>query len=337
MNRFRYRKRAGLVGMLAIIGVLALLVAGCGGKSTPSAFGAFVVGDGSSDSKVHDFFYPNQKVDYNSDSQKVLYVPLNSRNYLVNDGTTTNANHQVIGDIDKPIRAKTSDLSDVLVQINAYWTLNRTKSVLMNQFWDVCAKYNCASKSATGGPANFSEPGWNGMLGEVFLPALTQAVRESVYQFNDDIWKKSDPAEWKRLADLVSSKFGPDLMRQTGYDVAIFCGSGTVSFWPNPNKVGVGEFHCGQVRMDVTYVSLAPPVAGDSSGVAANNIKLNALKLEAAKAMYGDQAGYWLGLQDTISECKDAKVACVINVGSGGATAVPVPSTGPVTTTPAGK
>lgn len=332
--RFPRNKKFRMLMALPVLAVVGFLMAGCGATApAPSAMGAFVVGDGHSshDTRVHNFVYPNQKIKYDNNTEVLRYIPLNARNYIVNDGSKRDANGNVVGDVHSPFLVYTKSGTPVQVQASAFWTLNQTRSVLINQFWPLCYKYTCASSDAKGGDVNFSTVGWNGMLGENFLPSMQAAIADAMSEMDDTIWQTHSRALYVVLAKKASEKFADEVLKTTGYNVNLFCGSGDSSWLDKDYKT----FRCTNVRFrtdDVKYDSSA--VAGTGT---ANNAVLNKQKLDAARALYGDNAGYWLGLQDTIGECKDSKVACVINVGSGGATAVPVPTAGPVTTTTAGK
>ena len=81
-------------------------------------------------------------------------------------------------------------------------------------------------------------------------------------------------------------------------------------------------FTCSPVRIIVDSVERDESQA-DTSGQGA--ITINEQRLEAARAVYGEQAEYWLGLQDSIAQCKGASVPCVINIGGEpGSVALPV-------------
>lgn len=304
---------------------LAVMLAGCGKVSPPSAMIAYVVGDGKDghDNRVHNIVYPDQKVSYDDQREIIRYVPSNSRNYIINDGSQRDANNHRVGDRFKPVLAYTKTGTPILVSIRAFWTLNESKPALM-KFWELCFKYTCADSKAEGGNANFGTKGWNGMLGENFGPSVDTSTRDSAETIGDDIWQFHKETLYNQLASLVSEHFADEVRKTTGYNVDLFCGSGN-SGWPDPRQPGKGEYRCTNVRFVVDDVQLAP-VKNNASGSTANNKTLNADRLKAAQALYGDTAGYWLGVQDTIAACKQGGVSCVINLGGTG-NAVPVPVT----------
>ena len=95
---------------------------------------------------------------------------------------------------------------------------------------------------------------------------------------------------------------------------------------------GEGTFTCGQVRFVIDSIENADPdqqkmqdqaakdklAAQQQAEKAQRQLDANKKTYEAAKAKYGDNAGYWLGLQDAIEACKAAGQSCTIVIGSDG-------------------
>ena len=294
-------------------------------NSTPSAMCAFVIGDGQEgrDVNIHKIVYPGQPLNRNSETEDLRFVPCNSRNFIINNGTVTNANGDVVGDRKIPIKAYTSTGTPVHLYVSAYWTLNQSPAAL-NKFYEFCYKYTCASSDDKAGTANFSTPGWNGMLGENFGPTLDSVGQLAASKYPDDIWKKHDATMIAQLALDMSNEFNSKMRAKTGYDVDLFCGSGN-SQWPNPNKPGEGEFICTNVRIEVTAVEVADAALGqqESQANAAEQAKAaNAQRLEAARQVYGDAAAYWLALQDTLAKCQSENTTCIVTLVTPGADGV---------------
>jgi len=311
--------------VVAVLAVATLLLA-CTDTGVSTASCAFVVGDGQGgrDAKLHKIVYPGQKVN-KGENENVSYVPCNSRNYIVSDGTVKDANGNVVGDRTQLITATTKKGVQIELAVTAYWTLNQSERAMRN-FYNVCFKYQCASKDDQAGTANNSTPGWNDVLGENFGPALERAVKLSVIKANDTIWSQRDPGEFKALADNISAAFADEIRATLGYPEDLFCGSGN-STWSDPDKPGEGTFTCTPVRIVVDDVQRGLVRADESTQGAA---EINTQRLKNAEALYGPGAGYWLALQDLIDKCKAAGTTCIINLG--GATtgpAVPVPVTTP--------
>lgn len=317
-----------------VLVLLSALLTACD-QATTTASCAFLVGDGlnGNDAKVRSIIYPGQQVP-NHVNEKVYYVPCNSRNYIVNDGTVKNANGAVVGDRSTLISATTKSGVPITIAARALWTLNQSDRA-MRAFYNVCFKYQCASSEDVGGDANFSTPGWNGMLAENLGPALDTAARMAAIEVDDSVWQNHNPLQYKALGDKMSEVFADVMRANWGYSEDLFCGSGN-SMWADPENPGTGEFTCTPVRIIVDDVQRGEVMADDSTeGVTT----INQQRLKNAQALYGESAGYWLGLQDSIDKCKEAQVPCVFNIGGAAASpAVVVPANTPVpvpTATPA--
>lgn len=324
-----------IVFVLAAL-ALTLFLGACTTYAPSTASIAFVVGNGSSgrDTRLHNIIYPGQKIQVDTAYETVSYVPANSRNYIINDGKTKSANKDVVGDRDTLIMANTKTGTRITIAAKAFWTLNQSKAALA-YFYNVCFKYQCASTKDVGGDANYSTKGWNGMLAENFGPAMDGAAFKAAIKFDDSIWQKPDDVQYEALADEMSKNFANVVRAYLGYPEDLFCGSGN-SVWSDPNRPGDGAFECTPVRFIVDDVQRGQVTANEST----QSVKIiNAQALENAQARYGPDAGYWLGLQDTIEKCKTALVNCIVNIGgSAGGPAVSVPANNPApmpTPTPA--
>lgn len=299
--------------MLAVcIFVLAVVLTGCYSITTTTASCAYIVGDGTYDSKIHKIIYPGQKVPaaIDDNNEDIYYVPCNSRNFIINDGSVTNANGDKVGDRSTLIKATTSSGIPITIAARALWTLNEEKAS-MEAFYNVCLKYNCASIKDKSGDANFSTPGWNGMLAENFGSAMDASAREAAIVTTDDVWKKHDPEQYKALGDAMSAVFSEKVRQNLGFPQDLFCGSGN-SAWENPNNPGEGTFTCSPVRIIVDDVQRVQVQADESTEGA---LSINAQRLTNAQALYGSAAGFWLGLQDTIEACKNSAATCIFNIG----------------------
>lgn len=303
-----------------------LLAAACTTSATATASCAFVVGTGQSgsDTKLHRILYPGQKVTLGT-YETISYVPCNSRNYIINNGNVKNANGETVGDRGTLIVATTKNGTSIAIAARALWTLNQSQKS-MEDFYNVCFKYQCASKNDIGGDANFSTKGWNGMLAENFGPAMDGAARRAAINVDDNIWRTHDPSQYQALGDSMSEAFGDVVRANLGYPEDLFCGSGN-SAWSDKDNPGQGTFTCSPVRIIVDDVQLLPAQADQSSQSTAT---VNEQRLKNARALYGDGAEYWLGLQDSIEKCRAAGATCVINIGgTAGGPAIVAPQSNP--------
>lgn len=293
------------------LGLLLLILSACTAASSTASC-AFVVGDGRAghDAKLHKVIYPGQEVYYDVDSEVVRYVPCNSRNYIINDGTVKNANGERVGDRDVLITATTKTGVRIKVGVRALWTLNQSWDA-MQRFYETCFKYQCYSEEDQGGNVNFATPGWNGLLAENFGPALEMSARQAAIDIEDSIWKTNDPVEYKRLADGMASFFADNMAANLGYNIPLFCGSGNSS-WSDPANPGEGEYDCQPVRIVVDSV-LRDELEESESTTGA--LELNKQRKDNAEALYGEDASYWLGVQDSIRECQGTSSTCVFYFG----------------------
>lgn len=306
-----------------VVAVFALpLLIACSTVSTTSASCAFVVGNGREgrDTELHRVLYPGQQVTL-STYETAYYVPCNSRNYIINDGTVKNANGKPVGDRHTQIEAITETNTAIRISASAFWTLNQSRSA-MEKFYTVCHKFTCWENKDIGGGVNFATEGWNGMLGENFSQTMDGTARIAAKTVKDDIWRSQDQTEYKKPADGMSASFAEVIQARLGFTEDLFCGSGN-STWRDPKQPGQGEFTCTPVRIVVDSVQLKPAQSDQSS----QSLKIiNDLRYSNAQALYGPEAGFWLGLQDSIDRCKGAATPCMFNIGgSGGGPALPVP------------
>lgn len=309
--------------MTAALAAAALVVglAGCTTSATPTSMCAFIVGDGQggNDANVHQVAYPGQNVNVGN-GESAVYVPCNSRNYVVNDGSATDAQGNRVGDRFTPVIGYTSSGTRIEVYVTAFWTLNQDEDA-MNEFYAFCHKYTCAAPASESGSANYASPGWNGMLAENFSPTIDALVLEYTSEFDDTIWSGHDVDQYAALADQLSNNFNEAMRPRTGVEEDFFCGSGN-SGWSDPDNPGEGSFECTNVRFEVTAVEAADAgIANLAEELTQAELEtqVNQQAYEAAQARYGDEAGYWLGVQDAIAACGESEVACVINVGEGNA------------------
>lgn len=327
------RKALRLLALLFLVIIPAAgVLAACNEVSAATASCGFVVNDGidGRDTKYTQTIYPGQTVS-GIVNKKVTYVPCNSRNYIINDGKTKDANGSVVGDRGTLILATTKNGVPITIAARAFWTLNQSDKA-MRDFYAVCFKYHCASDKDESGTANFSTPGWNGLLAENFGPSIDAVARLAAIESEDSIWQDHNPVEYKKLQDKMSAAFADVIRATLGYPEDLFCGSGN-SDWPDHDNPGVGTFTCSPVRFQVDDVQRGE-IKSDAGSKGATTI--NAQRLANAQALYGPNAGDWLGLQDSIAACRSAAptgapVTCVFNIG-GNIVSFPVTNQSPAPT-----
>lgn len=312
-TRFKGLIVTAMLAVLALVGLSACEE----NNATTTDKCAFVIGDGSSghDARIHKVVYPGDTV-HVGQYEDIKYFPCNSRNYVINSGNVKNANRELVGDRPNLSVGYTKQHTKILLGVTAYWTLNQTRSVLQNEFAPLCLKYNCWSGDSRSGDANFSTPGWNGMLAENFGPSIDRTVVEVSSEFEDALWSNQDAELRKKFETRLSKEFAANVQATTGYTDDLFCGSGN-SGWSDPNRPGRGKYNCTSVRFVITSVEPSDKTLRDqTTKVNAKQAQKNANRdeLDIAKAKYGDTASYWLGVQDALGAC-NAGSTCVVNIG----------------------
>lgn len=220
-----------------------------------------------------------------------------------------------MGDRFTPSLAYTKSGTPVQVWSDSYWTLNQTRELLEKTFYSACYKYTCFSTDKTSGAANFSTPGWNGMLAENFGPTIDDIALRAVAEMEDSVFSPQNATQREALGRKMSELFNASMQKKFGNKEDIFCGSGN-STWIAKDKNPYDRFECTQVRIDIPRVYRYVPTNNEAASNPESQAKLNAERLRLAQALYGDAAGTWLGYQDTIQKCKDAGVPCNLYLGA---------------------
>ena len=277
------KRRISCSSLLLVVTLLSVALAGCGGGSvdvneksgkfaTPQIGNCgIVVGSGlhGADSAVHKVLYSGQVHELTKE-EKVVYLPCNSRNYVVLPPNPRRAdkNGNVQGDYYSPMKGVTKDGTKVNVYLKTNWTLNQSTDVLMNQFYPLCQKYNSdldkdkeaglrgcyITANEDGSDPARTNGGWTKLLRENFPDALYRTVRKATPKFSDSII--GFDANWDKYEEELSDIFTDSIRRQMGYSEDLFCGSGdSTSRWEDPAKPGVGQYTCGKVRFDVLKVT----------------------------------------------------------------------------------
>ena len=276
---------------------------------------AIVTGHGTlSTQQVQDVVGPGDSINQ-GDGTTVWYFPSNYRNYvtLPNNGDRSNPQAVTTG------KAANGDvgMSDytwtyVGFEVNPAITEKAGNFANATAFLKFCLKYGCADTNAqndasNAGQVRSSDPGWENMLNEVMPRAIDDATQTAILGYGPDLW--TNRAEWKAYGDKISAALTGELQTLTGNtsSVPYFCGSGSTLADCKP--------------LNVTIQNVTPV---DSDVVTQYNKQVSAqyaqqaaaARLKAAQAIYGSDANYFLGLQDTIGICQSKGVSCNIYVGN---------------------
>jgi hypothetical protein len=290
-----------LLPLLAI----AATVAACSNTQTFASQCAYVIHNGYFDARhVENIMHPGER--QNTQNTTVRYVYCNARNYLVSETKDANVDQHTA------ILARTGpdssgDGTPVSAEVGMHWTLNQNHPVML-RFLGFCEKYNCfAPKDTSSNEGERSaSAGWLNMTQENHRFALQRAVQNALLQFKPDVW--NDQSKWPDVAKAISADLKAEFRTQTSSDdVDYFCGT-DVHLKPGARESDADAWTCPGIS--VTVESIAPQDAGikkiyNQQVQQQQQLKLaqaqestNEAELKAAKAKYGSQAEYWLGMID---------------------------------------
>lgn len=292
MNTKNAKVRGSVVAIAAVAGLGLLSLTGCSTAATSTSGCGFIVGDGRNghDANIHKVVLPGENVGFDDSSEDTQYVPCSGRNYKVAPDSKDAGGAT-------PLLARTSDNTEVRVDLVAYWTLNQNQDVL-RRFHDFATKYeDLFSSSPVAGGDNNSTAGWNSMLEENLRPTLNRATSAAMREIGDDIWRKDDPQLKEKLSRLISERFRDEVRTVTGFSEDLFCGSGNSEWNADHTK-----FECTNVRVAVDMV------------VASNNEQQQVAQQQtAAAARVGLARELYGPLAEQVMACQDLKTAtCVI-------------------------
>lgn len=271
---------------------------------------AIVTGRGFGDQQdVKKVVDPGVKVTKGS-KEIAWYVPCNVRNYVTGHN----------GDRERSDAVKTQSGSDgpgtpVYVYSRMTMQLAQDHGTIKTWFKALCLKYGCASQdaqedSSNAGKDRSSDPGWRNMLAEQVGPAIDRAfqmvMEDPTYKgkFGPNMWTEQG---WPELDAAITKAFPAALVATTGFNLQWLCAPSA-----NP-KV------CNSPAIHVTAIQPTSPQIEQQyeQQVAAENAKkVNQARLEAGQKIYGPQASYWLGLQDTMRLCQSLGKSCTFYVGN---------------------
>lgn len=324
---------------LAAAALLTLTLTACDNSSKPKASQCgVVVGNGAFDARsVKRVAHPGEKVHKDKDDED-FFFPCGVRNYII-----TNSADSKYGDSHEPVLATLGAAEGnpgvpVKVYLRIDWTLNQNRAdndAILKRFFEFCFKYHCASNSADdAAAANFSTPGWNGMLRETTDPAIRRAVQRAAGAVPEDTWAVA--SNWHILAEKASALFTEEYLKTTGGGT-FYC-----SALKDPSQTcEAPPFSIDLITpVDEQIVALRDQQARtrqDAANKAAETAQREA-QLAAERTYQEKQAelyklpGYVADRDharrlEEIAACKAAGATCVISIsgGAAGAPAVVVP------------
>jgi hypothetical protein len=297
------------------IGAGALLVlpilSACS-NATPSLGQCGVVtGRGAfNNQEVKKIVAPGDKV-HKGSKEIAWYVPCNVRNYVTGRDGDRGRSEAL-----KTQPGKTGPGTPVYVYSRMPFQLRQDVPSMKTWFKALCLKYGCATQDAqensdNSGKARSSDPGWNNMLAEQVGPAIDRAFQTVMAdpankdKFGPDIWTGQG---WPELDAALTKAFPKALADTSGLPIQWLCAPSADEKVCNAPSIHVTAMQPTSPAIEQQYEQ---QVAAESAS------RVNQARLDAAKKLYGGQAEFWIGLQDTLRQCQaSGKSQCTVYVGN---------------------
>jgi hypothetical protein len=294
-----------IIGGLAAATVSAAMLTACT-TSTPalSECGATTNGGfGASGQGITSITLPGGRVTTGA-GETAWYWPCNPRNFATGSNGDRPRQQAIVrtnGD------GKGTPGMPVLVDSTVYFSANEN-STAIKKFLPFCFKYGCATNNpqtdaSVSDSAHSSSKGWENMLLENMGPAVDRAAQVAALGYGPDLWLEQ--GDWNALGDKIASAMNAQLDKETETTTPFFCGANST-----PGR-------CDGMTVVVSSVTPEDPavVATYNREVQAEQSKAaNAARLAQAQLLYGSEANYWLGIQDTEANCP----RCTFIVGDPG-------------------
>lgn len=322
------RSITGAVTVLAVAGALGA----CSHKQITPEVGdyAIVVGGGAhSNQTIHDVVDPGQHIKVPSGDRR-YFLPASNRNEVSDPNTPHADRTQVAPGYTKGGTAEGGQPALKPVSLFTYsqigFVLNPNHAVLEKFYTVLCSKYgwregvqsspNCGATnpgSFSGQNGLSSTAGWLAMLRENLAPAIDKAAQTADQKYGPDLWH--DGGNWGNYAQDMADALPAALKSLTGSgSYQFFCGYGSTPTHCAPFTVIIKNI----VPTDASVIT-----AYQQANRAAYSAQVAQAQAQVAKALYGSEAHYWKGLQDSITQCGQQNVTCNFYVGNPPGTGVP--------------
>ena len=305
--------RTRRVVLPAVVAAAALGLAACTHVQPSLGQYAIVTGHGAlSTQQVQDVVLPGDSINGN-DGTTVWYFPGNYRNYVTLPQNSDRNNPQAVTTgpgPDKEVGMSVHTWTYIGFQVNPAIANKANNYATATAFLRFCLKYACATNDAqndtnNAGQVRSSDPGWENMLNEVMPRAIDDATQTAIQKYGPD--SRINRAQWKAYGLGIAANLTGELNTLAGSTIPYFCGPGST------------ETNCTPLSVTIQNVT---PV--DSDVVTQYNKQVSAqyaqqasaARLRAAQAVYGLDANWFLGVQDTISMCQSKGVSCNIYLGN---------------------
>lgn len=305
------RRSVKAAGILVGTGLAAASLTACSSATPSIGECAIVTGRGAFNNQtIKKVVHPGVKV-HKGSRETVWYFPCNVRNYVTGSG----GDRKVSQAVKLQNGTNNEPGASVYVYSRLPFQLRQDDASLKTWFSSLCLKYGCAGNesqkdSANSIKARSSDPGWNNMLEEQVGPALDRAFQDVMEdpqykgKFGPDTWTLQT---WPELDKALTAAFPQALVETSGLNLQWLCAPSTSTQTCKPPRIHVTAIQPTSPQIEQQY----------EQQVAAENAKaVNKARLDAATKLYGPQASYWLGLQDTMRLCQSLGKQCTFYVGN---------------------
>lgn len=274
---------------------------------------AIVTGQGQfSNQQVEDVVAPGGHIKVQNGWQ-AWYLPAQFRNFVTAPSNADRTTPQAVltgsgknGEPGMPVQAWTY----VGFELNP--AIENQNMKFAKAFFPFCLKYACASQDAQTDTSNTtdlrsSNPGWLNMLDEVFPHAIDNATQTAAKGYGPDLW--TNKGEYTSLGDSISASLNAELqkMDNSPSGMPYFCGPGSTTHKCTPLTVIVNNVTPTDPDVISSYNQQISSRYQEQAG---------ASRLAAARAVYGGDANWFLGMLDLIKACEAQRVSCNIYAGN---------------------
>jgi hypothetical protein len=274
---------------------------------------AIVTGHGAlSTQQIKQVVAPGDSVNQ-EDGTTVWYFPGNYRNYVTLPQNSDRNNPQAVTTGPGPkqeVGMSVHTWTYVGFEVNPAITTQKDHYAVATNFLKFCLKYACATTEAqndtsNAGQVRSSDPGWENMLNEVMPRAIDDATQTAIQKYGPDLW--TNRAQWKKYGTEIADNLTGELNTLSGSIIPYFCGPGSTMTTCTPLSVTI---------QNVTPVDSDVITQYNKQVSAQYAQQASAARLKVAQALYGPDAYFFTGLQDTIGMCQAKGVTCNIYVGN---------------------
>jgi hypothetical protein len=295
---------------------VALLASGCGSNIQPS-LGQYAITTGHgvlSSQQVETVAQPGTQLHVGSGTT-TWYVPSDIRNYVTapTNGDRTVSTQEITGGAKGEPGMPDTVQSYLAFELNPDIASPAGQYANATGFLSFCLKYACATQTPQNDTSNASlvrssTPGWENMLNEILPRAIDNATRMVIANYPPSLW--TNQSAWVAMGNQIAALLPGQIALLDGDSGnPYFCGPGSTSAKCAPFTFVVSK---------VVPANQAVVNAYNQQLAAQYQMQAAAERLAAAKAVYGPDAYYFLGMLDLANACgaNTKTPSCYLYVGN---------------------